>query len=112
MLILLMSSSQPRYALRSYRPLWLQWALCCFHPLFIKEEMTRRLFVKKPTSYTFRASGSYLDMDGAFRAVVKEMWMIERGSCQNIPGYPLSPSSVLGQNRQDVSLCMQSFSLS
>lgn len=93
MLILLTSSLQPRY-----RPLWLQWSLCCFHPLFIKEEMTQRLFIYNPSSYTFRVSVSYLDMDGALRAMVGEMWMIEGGSCHNIAGYPLSPSSVLGQN--------------
>ena len=41
--------------------------------LFIrrKGEMTRRLFVQKPASYTLRAAGTYLAMDGAFRAFAK-----------------------------------------
>lgn len=39
-----------------------------------------------------------MDVDGAFRGRVREMWTMERGSCQNIVGYPLSPPSVLGHN--------------
>lgn len=43
-------------------------------------------------------------MDGAFRGRLREMCMIERGSCQNTVGYPLSPPSVLGHNCKYVSL--------
>lgn len=43
-------------------------------------------------------------MDGAFRGRVREMCVIERGSCQNTVGYPLSPPSVLGHNCKYVSL--------
>lgn len=104
MLILLTSSSQSCYAIHSYCPLWLQWAVCCFHPLFIKEEKPRRLFILKPSSDTFGASGSYLDMYGAFKTTVRDVDDRKRQLSEHCFHYSLSPSSVLGQNWQVVSV--------